>query len=489
MSVTPTGTLALNDLTGGITLDLAHVRPLEGHGEATAWFCPGMIVLLEGVYQEEYSGAGASGLGANGGVGGTIGGKFIGFSIGGPPCEKRTLTLGVVSDVKAEKEDISSIGGGFGWTDFLGLGSEKATGSKMRRLETKLLAPLGSEESQVKRKMVFMSEVNLDDPNCLEALRKVLEKYAVDTDTIAMSFVLVGNFVSHAVMAGGGSGGSIEYKEYFNELAAVLADFPKLLQSATWVFVPGDKDPWPSAFSAGASVAVPRKEVPALFTSRVKRAFANVRSEEGRKEVDGEAIWTTNPSRMTLFGSAHEIVIMRDDVSGRLRRTAINFGREARKEDAAELMEQDMAAEGDVVMSGGLGEIGGDTSGGAPADDSQDVNGSAATTTRQQTEQDYATLFARKLVLSILPQSHLSPFPIATRPVHWDYASALSLYPLPHTLVLADAEAPPFVVKYEGCSVINPSRLMREEGRRRKATWIEYDVLSKRGEVKDMWFS
>lgn len=443
--ITPTGTLALNDLTGSITLDLQHARPLQGVD--SAWFCPGMIVLIEGVYEEEYAGAGASGLGAATGVGGTIGGKFIGFSIGGPPSEKRSMTLGLTDPSK--NHDIG-VSGGFGWTDFLGLGSEKVMGVKMRKLERRLLEPADEQDTSKQRKLILLGEVNLDDPSTLEALRAVLRIYAEDPTNTPLSFVLIGNFVSHPVMAGGGSGGSIDYKEYFNDLASVLSDFPTLLRTATWIFVPGDNDPWASAFSAGASTAVPRTGIPALFTSRVKRAFASAKAEAPKEDQNAssaaEPIWTSNPSRISLFGPAHEIVVFRDDISTRLHRTSLTFGKAAQ------------------------------------ADDNDELDSEASTT-----QPPTPTQLARKLVLSLLPQSHLSPFPVAVRPVHWDQGSALSLYPLPNTLVLCDAEAPAFAVTFEGCHVLNPGRLCRDEGRSRRVAWVEYDCWEKKGLVRELW--
>ncbi|XXG99396.1 hypothetical protein Hte_005733 [Hypoxylon texense] len=98
-----------------------------------------------------------------------------------------------------------------------------------------------------------------------------------------MTFVLMGNFTQHAVMAGGGaSGGSVEYKEYFDVPASVLSDFPTLLQSATFVFVPGDNDGWAASFGAraGTAVPLPRKPVPDLFTSRVA---ARLRGRQRRR--------------------------------------------------------------------------------------------------------------------------------------------------------------------------------------------------------------
>ena len=82
------------------------------------------------------------------------------------------------------------------------------------------------------------------------------------------------------------------------------------------------------------------------------------------------------------------------------------------------------------------------------------------TSTTSTSSDDPATIHAKKLTLTLLPQSTLSPFPLPVRPVHWDYAlSSLSLYPLPHTLILADAEAEPFALTFEGCHVLNPGEV------------------------------
>lgn len=290
-----------------------------------------------------------------------------------------------------------------------------------------------------------------------------------------MTFVLMGNFASQAAMAGAETG-SIEYKELFDALAAVLADYPSLLRSSTWVFVPGDNDPWSSAFSAGASTLVPREGIPDIFTSRIKRAFAAAKSEIGSKregELDGEAIWTSNPTRLSFFGPLHEVVLFRDDISGRLRRNAVRFGQATEREQAAAQSNGD--TDGDQTMSGGL-----------PGEDTTTTPEPAAIPPALTgTSDDYTTTQAKKLILTLLPQSTLSPFPLQTRPVHWSYASsALSLYPLPSTLLLADAESPAFALTYEGCHVLNPGRLSVGRG---KAGWLEYDVLTRRGTIMTEW--
>ncbi|KJZ78245.1 hypothetical protein HIM_02283 [Hirsutella minnesotensis 3608] len=378
--ILPTGDLAVSDLTGTIILDLSQAVAIP---EDSAWFCPGMVVLVDGVYEEEEESVG-KGLSGSSGVGGTLGGRFQGFFIGQPPCEKRMSTLGISGPDGGQDH---TIGGGFGWIDFLGVGSERAVGAKMRRLERRLLQPPLDDGAPGRNRIVILGELNLDQPRALQALRKILSLYATEPEGASpVSFVLTGNFTQQAVMARGGSGGSIEYKEYFDALASTLSDFPTLLQSSTFVFVPGDNDGWVSAFTAGASVPLPRKGVPDMFTSRVRRAFATANAEAGRHGVPGSAVWTTNPSRLTLFGPNHEL--------------------------------------------------------------------------RPKT---------------LLDQGYLAPFRQPVRPVHWDYASALHLYPLPSAMALVDATAPPFCLTYEGCHVMNPGSLL-VPGKKGVGRWVEYEV-------------
>ena len=63
----------------------------------------------------------------------------------------------------------------------------------------------------------------------------------------------------------------------------------------------------------------------------------------------------------------------------------------------------------------------------------------------------------------------------------------LNLYPLPTSLVLADSDAPSFVVKYFGCTVLNPGSIDESGGRGRRdgrARWVEFDVKSGTGSVR-----
>ena len=468
LTVSPTGKLAISDLTGSIALDLSHAQPVPENG---AWFAPGMIVIVEGIYEEEGSAANASDLGGGGGVGGTIGGKFFSLSVGGPPCERRDVTLGR-KDLNDE-HDVGS-GSGFGWVDFLGVGSERVAGLAMRKLEAEVLGKVPAINER--NKIVIIGEVHLDNPETVQALKKVFSFHAAQPASASpITFVLVGNFITHAAMAGGNSD-SIEYKEAFDSLAFMLAEYPTLLQAAAFVFVPGDNDPWQSSFSSGAAAMLPRNGVPDFFTSRTKRAFAAANAEPERSaddELPGEAIWTTNPARLSLFGPAQEIVVFRDDISSRLRRNAIRFrspDHTARNEAGAEGSNETQLATEEGVESVDVDEAVVDAESHLPKSKSRDEQG----------ELETDTLTARKLVKTILDQGYLSPFPLSKRPVLWDYAGALQLYPLPTALILVDPETTPFAVTYEGCHVMNPGRLV-VESRKGLARWMEYDIKVKRG--------
>lgn len=459
--VSPTGALSLSDLTGTIVLDIQHARAIPENG---AYFAPGMIVLVDGSYEED-NGAGSSNLGGTGGIGGTIGGKFLAFSVGHPPCERRTATLGGTDEI-----DKSSLQGpAFGWTDFLGLGSQRATGARMNRIATKLLT------STAPHHVVIASDLHLDIPSTLSALRTLLRTYsptqANPNPVYPLAIVLMGNFSSTATLAGVPGAGSIEYKEHFDALASVLSDFQSLIAHTSLVFVPGDNDAWSSAFSAGAATPLPRKPVPALFTNRIRRAVAEANREVwggGRaKGKEGEVLWTSNPSRLSWFGVRGEMAILRDDLAGRLHRTSIRFPKPQPEEED----ELPFAPEHDI-------------------NEAMDIDLPAPQTLQPHPEPpvDTDTQTARALTRTILSQSHLSPFPLSARPLHWDFAHALGLYPLPTSLVLADSEAPAFVVKYCGCTVMNPGPIdvsRGSKGREGRSRWVEFDVSTNAGVIRN----
>lgn len=507
-----------------------------------------MVVLVDGIYDEEYNAAGGS-LEGVGEIGGVIGGRLIGFSVGAPRCETRATSLSL-SDTGGDGEP-GILGGGFGWVDFLGVGSERAMGSRMRRLHQSLLglsslrtdngmsAPDYPGDSS--RNIIMLGQVHLDNPKTLLALRRLLTHYSASSTapdgTLVparppLAFILFGSFIQHAALSSPNISASsssthdastpgatnttdtssIAYKENFDALAALLADFPLLLRNSTFVFVPGDNDPWPSAFAAGAACPLPRRGIPDMFTSRVKRVFAAANADppgvKGDRKTPGEAIWTSNPARLTLFGPDQELVLFRDDISSRLRRNAIslknngaNNSSETDHRDARPRPQPQTQYEPDPDPS--------------PNADTMDVDPSPRLPTL-----DPPTRHARRLTKTLLDQSHLSPFPLSLRPLHWSYASsALSLYPLPSAVALCDPEAESWCLVYQGCCVVNVGSFVGEGkgsggrgggmgdeadertgrkmgdrvfaersggGRKGVCRWVEYDAGSRRGIAKEI---
>ena len=228
--------------------------------------------------------------------------------------------------------------------------------------------------------------------------------------------------------------------------------------------------------------------MPELFTSRIKRAFANANVDAEKatgKKTDGEAIWSTNPTRLTMFGPVQELVFFRDDLSGRLRRNAVKF-RNLEEENALSADDNEPNGAPHRDSPAADGEPGQD---GSMEIDSVVERAESHIPAPKAKEAANATIsadlkIARKLVKTILDQGYLSPFPLSNRTVLWDYAGSLQLYPLPTSLVIMDPEAPPFAVTYEGCHVMNPGPLT-PEGRRGVAQWMEYDARTRKGTTRE----
>lgn len=461
---TPASDLALTDLSGSVVLDISHAEPVPRDG---SYFTPGMIVLIEGTYEED--GSNNSALSGSG-VGGQIKGYFAATNISGPPTERRDVTVGIGQSLSSDAVQ-TSVGAGFGWVDFLGVGSEKALGPQMRRLQSRILSPPSSNSdlSEPQRsKVAIVAECHLDSPRTLDALRAIFSTYSSSGERadLPLSIVLMGNFLSAASMAGSTKGGSVEYKEHFDALASMLSEFPQILASTTLIFVPGDNDPWASTFSKGAATVLPRMGLPELLTSRVRRAVANANQESGAKEGEkGEVVWASNPARMSMFGPVEELVLFRDDISSRMRRNAINFTA-SEHEKKKKKKDTDANAQNDSTAM--------------EVEEHVDTAVEAAVShlpSKDKANLDLATQIGRRITKTLLDQAHLSPFPLSLRPVAWDYASSLSLYPLPTALVIADAEAPPFCVTYEGCHVMNPGRVLERGAERRGVCrWVEYEA-------------
>ncbi|KAK2735633.1 DNA-directed DNA polymerase epsilon, subunit B [Myotisia sp. PD_48] len=450
LSILPGGEYCLSDPTGTVMLNMQHANGVPDHG---AWFGPGMIILVDGIYKDDDSGASARMVRDAG----AIGGKFLAISVAGPPCERRDVSMEIDRRHNDQNTKLAldpELGSGSNTDQFWR--SEK--GLTTRSLAHSVLQPI-----------VVMGEVNLDNQKTLPALKRVLEHY--NTPSIKNKspiFLLIGNFVHHSTF-GAGNCGSIEYKEFFDSLALVLAQFPDLLSRSSFVFVPGDNDPWASSLSAGMTGCTPRQSIPELFTSRVRRAIQTThgRGRTSTRSLDEIATWTSNPCRLTIDALDLELVVYRDDISQRLKRNSVVLMNDTAKASwgteletsvhEGERTEQLMSEEASKVTS---------------IESGNKFSGEKIMST------------AHRIVKSILDQGYLSPFPLSIRPILCGYASALHLYPLPTAIILVDPETDPFAITYEGCHAMNPSRFVIE-GSSDVIRWVEYDIAANIGILKE----
>lgn len=284
LQVSPSGTLNLVDPTGSVDLDISEA---SGEDEAS-WFCPGCFALLSGYYKEN--------------------GIFIVDEIVQPMSESR--------------EDSCKM---YGHVDFLGVNVTLDMGGSLTD-KSKITAMQRVEMSLKKNRIIALSEVELDVPKTLTALRKVFSLYE---EHPPFACILIGNFVK--IPFGTNADDSVSYKELFNELARILGDYSNIANATTFVFVPGDNDPWISTFSGGASPLMPRKGIDEIFTNRV------------RARLGDRANFTSNPTRLCYF--SQEIAVARDACTARFRRQAIRIKEEGREGGDTEMVEDGIDAQ------------------------------------------------------------------------------------------------------------------------------------------------
>ncbi|GAA5874227.1 hypothetical protein JCM1840_000608 [Sporobolomyces johnsonii] len=336
------GEFYLEDLDDKVKLDLSDATPESG------LFTEGSFVLVDGDYTHDSI--------------------FKVAEMGHPPSERRDEAMKI-----------------HGHHDFLGVGALSAAE------EADLI--LAEQSPAHETSFIILSDLHLDNPKILAALRKVLGVYNdMDEKSIPRLFVLCGNFRARPWVADGEN--MREYADLFAALASLLSSFPSLLAHSHFLLIPGPTDPWSSS-------TLPRPALPAPLLKALVAKIPNL-------------TLGSNPCRIRWF--SQEIVVFRDDLMARMMRNAVRFGSE---EDGAE--------------------------GGRKKRD-----------------------LRKALVQTILDQAHLAPLPLPVRPVLWDYDHALRLYPMPTTLILADA-FDPYKLVYEHCLVFNPGAFQR-----RKFSWSTY---------------
>ena len=166
----------------------------------------------------------------------------------------------------------------------------------------------GSEEAR-NTMFVVASNVHLDSPHVMAALRRVLAGFAA-APVIPALFILMGNFTSRPFgERGGGGGGGQGYDRaafvgYFDGLATLLAGYPEVTSRTRFVLIPGPRDP------GSASGLLPRPPVPSAFCRRLLDP-----------SVVPNVTLGTNPCRVRFLGQ--ELVLFRGEVTTPLQRRSV----------------------------------------------------------------------------------------------------------------------------------------------------------------------
>lgn len=153
------------------------------------------------------------------------------------------------------------------------------------------------ENENAEAMFVLLSDVWLDRANVMERLNRLFAGYAAMPPTC---FVLMGNFLSSPY----GSRQAKVLSERLKALGEMIAEYPELVESSRFIFVPGPSDP-------GFANIFPRPPIPDCVVG-----------DDFRRRVPS-ATFSTNPCRVQYC--TQEIVLFREDIVTKMCRNCIYF--------------------------------------------------------------------------------------------------------------------------------------------------------------------
>lgn len=238
------GKFYLEDPTGAVELDMSKSK------FHTGLYTESCFVLAEGTYDDDI---------------------FHVTAMGFPPAEPSKITRNQ-----------------FGSVNFFGGPSQTCAkaSSKLKDME----------KENTDAMFVILSDVYLDQPRVMDKLRTMFTGYSTMPPSL---FILCGNFNSQPY-------GSNQYKtmkESFQAFASLVSEFPSLLESTRFVFVPGPQDPGPGNI-------IPRPPIPESLVKVVTEKIPL-------------ASFTSNPCRIQYC--TQEIVIFREDLINKMCRNSIHI--------------------------------------------------------------------------------------------------------------------------------------------------------------------
>jgi len=252
---------------------------------------------------------------------------------------------------------------------------------------------------------VILSDVHLDNPQVMAKLEKLFDGYTTQHSANVSSrlpiFVFMGNFTSKPFTA---NDGVQQVTSVFDDLADLISKFRVLAEEAKFIFLPGPND-------LPMGNVLPRGPIPRIFTGSLRSKVRHL-------------AFASNPCRIRFF--TKEIVLFRQSTVNKLAKYCI------------------------------LPPLQGSSS---ANDDDDDVGMSAFTqnSTTNKTSSIATNDRVQHAIKTLLDQGHLSPLPLTSQPIYWQYDHALRLFPLPDAVILADsAGVDPFCRSYLDCTAVNP---------------------------------
>ncbi|KAF5292819.1 hypothetical protein FQA39_LY13864 [Lamprigera yunnana] len=137
--------------------------------------------------------------------------------------------------------------------------------------------------------ILFFSDVWLDHPMIFQKLEELFNGLQYSSP---IAFVFLGNFIEECQ----GLDKMDSLKKLFKQFGDLLSNFPELIRSSKFVFVPGMRDPCNLHI-------LPRFPLPSTLTDEFKKVVPN-------------AIFTTNPCRLQSY--TREIALVRADILNKL---------------------------------------------------------------------------------------------------------------------------------------------------------------------------
>lgn len=405
------GNFILEDASDSIELNFDQAE--KSHD---AFYNEGMFLIIEGIYSQYNEN--------------TNNGIFHVVNIGHPTVEKR--------DVSMEH---------YGNLDFLNINKENLSNhnhiNKISRSFKKKMSKL--EKQLVNNKLIILgSNLYLDDLKVLKGLRRFFNKLELDlinepTEVSnPISLVLIGSFTSKPINSHNSSVSTISnsesYKNNFNNLTNIIAEYPNIVSYIKFIMIPGPNDPWQSTYALGNSNInyLPQQNIPSIFLNRLERLLP-----KGHLKVG----W--NPVRINYLNQ--EIVIMKDDLINKFKRNEILLSHEL----------NDSATNIDLN------------------DDPSVISNNIPLQIKQ----------SRKLIKTLLDQGHLQPFNKDLKLINPIYDYSLRLEPIPNVLILTDASYQNFEVNYNGCRAINLTGVLTDN----YINYVEYYPATKEFKFKKVY--